>query len=237
MDVFSYMLLVPMEDFEALQIMVMMEGLQITSIQAMTRIMVQQMIEDLQVSGTMSMLGEYALSMNDVLSLRQYFTQTVGNQPSFDASSRVWVLNTDTTATVQFDNYAFNSYFHHNGEDYGVADNGIYLLGGNDDAGDPIQAEIQLGSTLFGVGEKKRLPAIYVNAASDGKLIVKIAVDGEDPWYYEARSSSDKLSKHRVDTGKGLLGTNWVFTLLNQDGDDFESADLTFIPLAGSRRI
>lgn len=237
MDVFSYMLMVPMDDFEALQIMVMMEGMQITGIQAVTRIMVQQMIESLQVSGTMSMLGEYALSMNEVLGLRQYFTQTVGNQPSFDASSRVWVLNTDTAATVQFDNYAFNSYFHHNGEDYGVADNGIYRLGGDDDAGDAIQAEIQLGSTLFGAGEHKRLPAIYVNAASDGKLIVKISVDGEDPWYYEARSSSDKLSKHRVDPGKGLMGTNWTFTLLNQDGDDFELADLTFIPLTGSRRI
>ena len=237
MDVFSYMMMVPMDDFEALQIMVMMEGMQITSVQAVTRIMVQQMIEDLQVSGTMSMLGEYSLSMNDVLGLRQYFTQTVGNQPSFDADSRVWVLNTDTAATVQFDNYAFNSYFHHNGEDYGVADNGIYRLGGDDDAGDAIQAEIQLGSTLFGAGEHKRLPAIYVNASSDGKLIVKISVDGEDHWYYEARSSSDKLSKHRVDPGKGLMGTNWTFTLLNQDGDDFELADLTFIPLTGSRRI
>lgn len=237
MDVFSYMLMVPMDDFEALQIMVMMEGMQITSIQAVTRLVVQQMIEDLQVSGTMSMLGEYALSMNDVLGLRQYFTQTVGNQPAFDANSRVWVMNTDTAATVQFDNYAFNSYFHHEGNYYGVADNGIYLLDGDDDSGDPIQADIQLGSTQFGAGEQKRLTAVYVNASSDGKLIVKISVDGEDPWYYEARSSSDKLSKHRVDPGRGLIGTNWTFTLLNQDGDDFELADLTFIPLTGSRRI
>lgn len=237
MDVFSSMLILPLDDAETLHILIMMDGLEITSIQALSRMVVQEMMVEMSLSSVSVMLGEYALSMNDVLGLRQYFTQTVGNQPAFDANSRVWVMNTDTAATVQFDNYAFNSYFHHEGNYYGVADNGIYLLDGDDDSGDPIQADIQLGSTQFGAGEQKRLPAVYVNASSDGKLIVKISVDGEDPWYYEARSSSDKLSKHRVDPGRGLIGTNWTFTLLNQDGDDFELADLTFIPLTGSRRI
>jgi hypothetical protein len=189
------------------------------------------------VASQFSLIGTYGVSQLSALTAMSLQAQAVAGHAALDDVGRVWVVNMESAASTQYSNYGFNSFFVRNGESYGVADDGIYRLTGDTDLLEPIDAQINLGSNRLGASTDKRLPAVYINAASDGKLIMKVEVDGAAPYYYEARSSSDTLDNHRVDTGRGLKGNNWTFTLMNQDGDDFELANLEFVPLQGSRRI
>jgi hypothetical protein len=200
-------------------------------------IKVQAYISALLAESQFSLIGTYGMSQLSALTVMSLQNQVVSGQADLDTIGRVWVVNMESSASTQYSNYGFNSFFVRDGESYGVADDGIYRLSGNTDLLEPIDAQINVGSMRLGTTKDKLLPAVYINAASDGKLILKVEVDGADPYYYEARSSSEELDNHRVDTGRGLKGNNWTFTLMNQDGDNFELANLEFVPLQGSRRI
>jgi hypothetical protein len=45
------------------------------------------------------------------------------------------------------------------------------------------------------------------------------------------------VTNNRVDIGRGARGVYWEFELLNQNGDDFDIADITLLPVIRDRRI
>jgi hypothetical protein len=67
-------------------------------------------------------------------------------------------------------------------------------------------------------------------------MILKVDADGI-MRYYEARTNSEALRQHRVDVGRGTRGVFWNFTVMNQNGDDFELANVEFQPITVQRRI
>lgn len=152
-------------------------------------------------------------------------------------SEQVWVLNLDSGATTQYENYGFNSYLSVGGVEYGVAPDGLYELNADTDAGDDIDAGLYLAISQLGDVREKRSFAAYVAVASDDVMILKVVVDGGTEYVYEARSSSTSVQTHRFDLGRGLRGTHWQFSLLNKDGADFDIQQLEFMPLVGKRRV
>lgn len=218
-------------------VMVLLSSGQLVSVQSMSHIWVAEYISALTGASVYSEAGEYNATLLSYGKLMSLQTLALDGKAALDSVGRVWVVNLDSAASTQYENFGFNSFFVRNGESYGVADDGVYRLSGNTDLLEPITAQINTGSTRLGSAKDKRLPAVYINAASDGKLILKVEVDGGAAYYYEARSSTPELKNNRVDTGRGLIGNNWTFTLMNQDGDDFELANLEFVPVQGARRI
>lgn len=218
-------------------VFVMLSDGTLASVYADSMVKVQEYISQLIAGSVNTMLGTYGNTLMSQLRVMSLQTAAIIGQAALDNVGRVWVVNMDSAASSQYDNYGFNSFFVRGGESYGVADDGVYRLTGATDLLEPIIAEVNLGSTRLNTTVDKRLPAVYINAASDGKLILKVEVDGSEPYHYEARSSSTTLDNHRVDTGRGLKSNNWMFTLMNQNGDDFELANLEFVPLQGTRRI
>jgi hypothetical protein len=157
-------------------------------------------------------------------------------RPDLDTEGRVWVVNTDTGASSQYEQYGFNSFFKRDGISYGIANDGIYKLDGDDDAGVDISALVNFGKSNFGITHKKKAPYIYVGIGSDGLMYLKCNVDGSE-YVYTMRSSSTAVKNHRFDTGKGLEGTYWNLELMNKEGADFVIASVQFQPLISSRRI
>ncbi len=153
-----------------------------------------------------------------------------------DDDGMVWVVNTETGASSQYEQYGFNSFFKRDGISYGVADDGIYKLDGDDDEGANISALVNFGKSDFGISFKKKVPYFYIGIGSDGLMFLKCDVDGSE-YIYEMRSSSTDMKNHRVDVGKGFEGTYWNTTLLNKEGADFVIATVQFKPLISSRRI
>lgn len=236
MEIMSH--LVTFFDFQSVAsgVLVLMSHGQLQSVQTFQVTVLMDMVSQMVAASQWTVLGEFSLSLMSGLQAQSSQLLTGVTGAAVNDTARVWVVNMDNGASSQYDDYGFNSYFNRDGLSYGVADDGIYLLQGELDAGSPIEAVMDMGTTSFDSPVQKRLPAVYATVAGD-KLILKIEADGSNPYYYEMRSSSEHLDKHRFDPGRGLVGVEWSFTLLNQNGEDFELSSLEFAPVAMKRRI
>lgn len=208
----------------------------LTSTLSMTREQALELLSALQQSSSFSMLGAYSMSTLSALHGASLAAFNINNRADLQDSGAVWVVNLDSNASVQYEQYGFNSFFQRGADYYGVANDGIYLLAGDTDDGEPIDALVEFAKSNFGVPQDKTMPNIYLAAASDGALVLKV-VTGSNTLYYTARSNSIELDKHRVDLGRGLQGMYWQFSVMNQNGDDFSVAGMEFLPIASKRRI
>jgi len=216
-------------------VMILNSSGELTSTLSMTREQALALMSVLGHSSSFSMLGTYGLSMLSGLNIASLAAFNIGTQPDL-ADAAVWVVNLDTSASVRYEQYGFNSFFQRGNDYYGVANDGIYKLSGDTDAGSPISALVEFAKSNFGVAQDKTMPNVYLSASSDGALVLKV-VTGKQTLFYTARSSSEELDKHRVDLGRGLQGMYWQFGVMNQNGDDFNVAGMEFLPVASKRRI
>ena len=211
-----------------------------------SREVVEQFMTALEVGGTVTVLGDFlASAMTDVdasAALSGQVLRTVGQSqiqvPGIDKMARVWVVNVDTDASVQYDGYGFGSFFERDGEYFGVAEDGIYKLTGDTDAGLPIDALIDTGESNYGTFDIKRLRAVYVGATSSGGLVLKLETDGAERTYYaESRHVSD-MKNHRFNIGRSQVGEFLRFKVANTSGCDFDLDYISFepIPLRRGRR-
>lgn len=159
-------------------------------------------------------------------------------QPALDSTRRVWVVNLENGAAVQYDDYGFNSFMEEDGTYYGLTEDGIYELSGSTDNGMEINSLVSFAKSDLGSKQRKGITNIYTGATSDGSLLLKITVDGGQSYIYRARSyDASSLKQHRFDTGKGLIGVYHQLELLNEDGDDFDIESIHFEPIATRRKI
>lgn len=209
---------------------------ELTSTLSLSRMQVLSLLSALSASTSITLSGTYQLTLlsSGVAQSLQSLQSAQGADLPTDAA--VWVLNLDTSASGQYERYGFNSFFRRGDDYFGVANDGIYKLSGSDDAGLPVDALAAFVRSTLGVPNVKRVPSVYVGATSDGALILRTEVEGA-VRYYKARSYSSDLRQHRVDIGRGSRGTHWQFELLNENGDDFELADMTLLPIVMDRRV
>lgn len=141
-----------------------------------------------------------------------------------------YVLNLATNAVTTYTGWDFNS----TSQGYGIKDDGIYLLEGSGQVDDWI---INLGKLDFDSENKKGLPAIYLGCSSDEPLSIRVTTPKNEDYEYPARSCSDSLEIHRVDSGKGFR-ENWLeLSVFSESGTDFTLATVSFAPTASKRRI
>lgn len=148
----------------------------------------------------------------------------------------VWSVNAETGASAAYEDYPFNSFATIGGRHFGAASDGIYELVGDDDAGVPIQAHMNLGKRNFGTSKLKAMPYAYLGVASDGLMVVRVTTEGAS-YTYKARAASAEMQTQRVDFGRGLRANYFTLELMNENGADF---DLDVIELAATpltRRI
>lgn len=202
---------------------------------SVSRELAQSMLESLEAAGTYSVLGSFSVDFIETVYGRDVAIAALGSKPAFD-DSRVWVVNLNTGATAQYDNFGFNSFFEYEGDYYGVADDGIYKLDGEDDNGADIDALVDPGKSNLGSAQKKSVINVYAGVSSSGKMLLKVDADGQE-YTYEARSNSEDLKNHRFDVGRGLTGNYYDFTVMNQNGEDFDLESVVFEPVILSRKI
>lgn len=237
----TLMLVSPMYSAETLQlqldlVLILNSSGTLTSTLSLTRLQVLALLSALAATTSLTLSGIYSLSLLSAGALRSLQSLQAELGAELPDGAAVWVLNLDTSASAQYDNYGFNSFFRRGDDYFGVANDGIYKLAGETDAGLPVDALAAFVRSTLGVPNVKRVPSVYVGATSDGALILRTEVEGA-VRYYKARSYSSDLRQHRVDIGRGSRGTHWQFELLNENGDDFELADMTLLPTVMDRRI
>ena len=161
--------------------------------------------------------------------------QMPGGTEDYDGGYFVWVFNARTGAVSRYLRYGFDSFAQIGGHYFGVAEDGVYLLEGNTDAGQRIEARAGTGLLDLGAKELKHVSAVYLDAASDGVLSVRVQA-GDQRYTYQARRASQHNAQQRVDTGRGLRATHYSFELLN-GGADFELDAMDVNVAKSARRI
>lgn len=163
--------------------------------------------------------------------------EVVGPNGQPRQSSETWVLNVDTGASSTYENYAFNSFGTVGGAAYGVRSDGLYLLDGDKDAGEPIRASVSFGSTNFGTDFLKRLEHAYVGVSSSGKMHLKVILGDGTSYIYAARNNADYMAMQRIEVGRGLRASFITLEMYNSNGCDFELNSVDFQAAELSRRI
>lgn len=137
-----------------------------------------------------------------------------------------WCVNTANGAATRYTDYDLTSA----SGGYGTKADGLYALEGEGD----VVWSVDMGKENFGAENLKHMPAVYLGCSSDAPLELRVQTPQHD-YTYAARSYSESLQEHRVDTGKGLR-SNW-FNLSLHGESDFTLASVSFAPVASTRRI
>lgn len=123
-----------------------------------------------------------------------------------------WALNTESMFPSFYTNYAFNSYAELGGTVYAAKEDGIYVLGGTEDAGQKIHTGLKLNLDNFGTHWKKRMHMAYFGVSGTTPAVKAITEEGEVQYY---------VVDGRIAAVKGHEGRSWEFNLTQVDSIDF----------------
>ena len=135
---------------------------------------------------------------------------------------RAVVMNLSSNAVTHYENFNFDSVVQFNGVLLGANENGVYLLGGDEDLGQYIEAEVTSG--LHDLSEKAVKAAIEGWVAGrftqDG-LDLKVRVDEGDSYSYPfVKFGNGREGRAKI--GKGLNKHRFfTFGVKNKGGLDF----------------
>lgn len=209
---------------------------QLASSFAMTRAQLMSFLSALQASDQTASVGIYGLSIASVAQALSVEALSGLVGADVDTTRMVWVVNLDSNASVQYEEFGFNSFFQRDGEYYGVANDGIYKLTGDTDAGQNINSTVELAKSNMGGGQIKRVTEAYLQAESEKALRLKTLVEGQTNVYTSRIVGAD-VRKQLVKPGKGLRGVLWQFGVTNQEGSDFVLSQLEVLTADSNRRV
>lgn len=151
----------------------------------------------------------------------------------------VFCMNLDSGGTSKYSGYSFDSTALIGSKYYGANDDGLFLLDGDDDAGEPIQAEFGYGKLDFGAANMKTIGYCYLGTdAGSMKMRVDSHVNGREAGFdYRSRCHRAGMREVRFDLGRGIKSTYIMPTFYNMNGDDFEVDNVRFLVAASDRRI
>lgn len=156
--------------------------------------------------------------------------------PVMSDAGEVWVVNDESSASAMYEDYSFNSFAKFDGKYYGAKSDGIYLLDGDTDDGQPVRSSVSFGRRDFGDSAKTSIHSCYIGVASDGTLVLKVTADGTEYLYRTTRTTGE-LATQRIKTGRGIKANYLTLELFNADGADFELDNIEFELAKLARRI
>lgn len=191
------------------------------------------------------------VQFDDTLSVQQQILQALHDGIEFgitlftgDDTYTAWVMTTETRAMRHYSNFAFNSYAHFGGKLIAAKDDGIYVLEGDTDAGQAINASVRTGLLDLGSRQLKRVTRAYMGYTAKGTLALRVTITSPqgkkiDYTYRMVKTAGAEAPREtRVIIGKGLQSVYWAFELDNSlDGEDFELHDVTVLPVILSRKV
>lgn len=145
-----------------------------------------------------------------------------------------WAVNTRTGAVTEYANYEFNSFAQNHRHYVGASSTGLYQLDGDDDAGEPIIAQLRSGYAQFGGSRYTSFKAAYLGLRGDGSVFLKL--DTGDGKTYTYKSVVQDQQSTKVRFGKGLRARYFAFELISE-GQDFDLDTIEFLPVVAQRRV
>jgi len=187
-----------------------------------------------QISDASEVLAHYLANVAEV-------TGAIISFKLADEAFTGWVMNTEGDKAIsEYTNYPFNSFCELDGQYLGASEDGLFLLEGADDDGDPIDASVLTMMTDFNSTHMKRVPTAYIGYTSDGTMVLRVrAVSGgelREHWFTATQRTANAPREQVIQLGRGIRSRYWQFELANVDGADFEIDKLELYPVYLSRR-
>jgi hypothetical protein len=143
---------------------------------------------------------------------------------------KVIVMHLFTHAVSHYENFNFNSLAHFKGLFLGANENGVYLLGGKDDLGVPIEADIRTGVHDLGKDGIITLPKeAWLSYRTDGQWEFDVQVEEGVSYPYIFERTHNRITEIRETLGKGLVERFYTFGLKNIDGSDGDIESLRIL--------
>lgn len=132
-------------------------------------------------------------------------------------------LNLSNLATSQWSALPFTSMVKAGGRVLAAGPTGLFVMGGDSDAGGNIDARIVLPETDFGVSNRKALRSVDFGL-DGGPLEVGTLSDGQHARSYLLDEDVARRAPlgQRLYVGSDSLGRYWTISVENRDGSDFE---------------
>lgn len=147
-----------------------------------------------------------------------------------NANKNAIVCNTLTGAVSEYTRHDFQSI----APTHGGSATGLYALGGDNDAGLPIVAQLRLPATLRESTLKKRIQMVYLSMQGQGEAEWAVYGPGSQPWRYSfpLRDSGQT----RCPVGQGIRENYLGFGLSNPAGQDFTLDRVEILAVASKTR-
>lgn len=151
-----------------------------------------------------------------LLQVHGYEAGTISSGGIGVGAFEAWAMNVRTKAVSHITNWPFRKIVRWGNLNLGVADDGLYQIGGEDDNGQPIQWEWRTGMSDLERPGIKRFPVVYLDAVIVGDIFVTTTDDKMDvrSYRYEARRGR-VLMPHRQQLGMGVRTRNMAFGAKN----------------------
>jgi hypothetical protein len=146
-----------------------------------------------------------------------------------------WAINFETNAASRYMGLPAKGITQFNGRTFVVNEAGMYEIGADTDAGQPINASVEFPTTDFQDSHEKRMEVSYIGVKTTGRMRLKVKVPGKAVQYYPVIPNGSDPKGTLVKIGKGLKGRYWGERLDNIDGADFELESVEFNPHSGQR--
>ena len=159
-----------------------------------------------------------------------------------DGDGAGWTANTDTWGASRYTSIGVNSIAVIDGVLHGAGPEGLFRLDANDDAGAPIAAGIDTGTSDLGSPNSKRMGYAYLGAQTDGALLfnVQSMQAGSRLVYaypFENWAIDDGYAPTRAKLGKGIRSRYWQFGVRNKNGSNFIIEDLQVVYDLTGRKV
>ena len=136
---------------------------------------------------------------------------------------------------THYTNFPFNQIVRHGDKYYGVSATGLFLLGGDTDAGAPIPWAVRTATTDFGSIQQKTVVSVYVGGTVQSSAVATVFAGerAELSYSYPVPPSASEQN-YRVKFGRGLKTRYFALELADELGGqmladtvDFELNKLT----------
>lgn len=148
------------------------------------------------------------------------------NSEDAETVFEAWVLNGQSFEPSIFSAFNFNSFAQLGSQTFAAGENGIYLLGGDNDNGDVYHTGARVGPVNFGADREKRVRGIQMGDCGPDTKVKVVADDGDGG---EGVFTPD-IDSNRVVSSRDIQGR--AFTVDFQDFDELSHLEITTLKLA-----
>jgi PKD repeat protein len=134
----------------------------------------------------------------------------------------VYAVNLKNMGISKYTNYNFNSLCKWQGQYFGINDNGLYVLEGDNDHGTAISAVIETGRDDFKMRNIKRLADAFLTMRGDGEYVFGFITEEGEVYEFPVTSNELDAGTIKIDGGKGGRSQYWGIRFRNVAGAKFE---------------